>query len=195
MLLLRKRRICRPAQKRKESYPLSWMFMAAGYLLGCVIGVIVAIRADVSWLTNIRDSSVDSFGRDLVSALCGYAAYGLAMLLLATSYLGFFLIPGVFAVKGFLSGSVFTVWIRGDAASGLLRACAELMLPGVFLLSAMLVMGQLCMSWSVRLYRIRSGETVPRTHGAPRMIAAASILLLFSSAIKTYLVPYLLGVL
>lgn len=175
--------------------PLAWILMAAGYLTGCVIGAFVAIKADVSWLTNLWTDPVDKSASDLLSTLCGYGAYGFGMLLLSTSYLGFLLIPGVLSAKGFLSGSVFTVCLRGGAAHGLIQAITELLLPGVFLLPALLILGQLCMGWSVRLFRCRSGEALPPGPGSSRALGMALILLLLASAMKTYAVPYLLELL
>ena len=164
--------------------------MAAGYLAGCVIGVFVAIKADASWVTDLWPASVDKT-TDFLSVLCGYGTYGLGMLLMATSYLGFFLIPGVLAVKGFLSGSVFTACLQSGTAHGLYQACIELMLPGVFLLPALLILGQLCMRWSVRLFRCRAGQTLPPDASGSRALGAVMILLLLASAAKIYIVPYL----
>lgn len=168
--------------------------MAAGYLIGCVIGACVAIKADTSWLTNLFSDSVDKSAPDLLSSFCGYSIYGFGMILLATSYLGFLMIPLMLAAKGFLSGCVFTAGIREASAGGLYCAIAELMIPGVFLLPALLILGRLCMGWSVRLLQYRSGDTVPppETSGtAP--LGVALILLLLASAAKTYVVPFILN--
>ena len=71
-------------------------------------------------------------------------------------------------------------------------AHAELLLPGVFLISSMLILGQLCMGWSVRLFRCRTGETLPPGENCSRALGLVLVLLLLASAMKTYAVPYLL---
>ena len=191
----RKRRNFRPICDRRQPLPRSWILMAGGYLIGCVIGVFVAIKADAVWLTNLLGESVDSSGRDLAETLCAFGSYGFGMLLLATSYLGFLMIPWVIALKGFFTASVFTAWIRSGTAHALLRASVSLLLPGAFLLPALLILGQLCMFRSARLFRCRNGEALPPQSGVSRAIASSLILLILASAVKTYLVPYLLSVL
>lgn len=164
--------------------------MAAGYLAGCVIGVFVAIKTEDSAAAALWTDSVDKTP-DLFSALCGYGTYGAGMLLLSSSFLGFFLIPGVLAVRGFLSGIVFTACLRSKVPHALYRACAELLAPGLFLLPALLILGQICMRWSVRLYRCRRGETLAPDAVSPRELGAVFILLLLASVVKSYVVPYL----
>lgn len=115
------------------------------------------------------------------------------MLFFATSYLGFFFIPGILAVKGAISGCVFTAMLRSDSELQFFRSLAEVLFPGVFLLSALLILGRVCMRCSVRLYRLRTGETLPPGEPVSRPIAAALILLLMASAVKIYALPFLLG--
>ena len=151
---IQKRRKGRFAPDR-EHVSLPLMLMVFGYLFGCVFGILVAINADVNWIGNLSPYLVDKPAPGLFTVFCGCASYGLGMLFLATSYLGFLFVPVVFSLKGFLSASVFTVCICSDLPHGLEHACAELILPGVFLLPAMLILGQRCMHWSVRLFRCR----------------------------------------
>ena len=172
---------------------MSWFLMVAGYLIGCVIGACVAIKADAAWVTNLFSDSVDKTAPDLLTAFCGYGAYGFGMLMLATSYLGFLLIPGVLSVKGFLSGCVFTAGMRGDFGAGFYRAAAELLTPGVFLLPALLVLGKLCMVWSSRLLRCRLGETVPPGQSCSAPLGLVLVCLLLASAAKCYVVPFMLN--
>ena len=113
------------------------------------------------------------------------------MLLFATSYLGFFFIPGILTLKGVLSACVFTAMMRGAADYQLFHALAELLIPGVFVLSALLILGRFCMLRSVRLYRIRSGESLPPDFAVSRPIAAALVLFLMASAMKIYALPLL----
>ena len=167
--------------------------MAVGYLIGCTVGACVAIKADTAWMTNAFTDSVDNYASDLLSSFCGYSAYCFGMILLATSYLGFLLIPGVLAVKGFLSGCVFTAGVRQASAGGFYRAAADLMIPGVFLLPAHLILGRLCMGWSVRLLRCRAGETIPPGTAGTAPLGAVLILLLMASAAKSYVLPFILN--
>ena len=67
--------------------------MIAGYLAGCLIGSIVAIKADAAWVSNLWPQPVDSSSEDLLTAFCNNGSYGFMLLLLATSYLGFFFVP------------------------------------------------------------------------------------------------------
>ena len=147
------------------------------------------------WLTsNLSGSDWDSSG-SLLSALSGYGAYGFGLLFLSTAYLGFLLVPVVFGVKGFLSGSVFTAYLRSDVPRALFRALAELALPGICLLPALLILGSFCMRRSVLLLERRWGDGMfpPQEHGA-QPLSAVLILLLLAAALKTYAVPYLMQI-
>ena len=104
-------------------------------------------------------------------------------------------IPGVLSLKGFLSASVFTACIHSDCPHGLERACVGLLLPGIFLLPALLMLGQRCMHCSVRQLRFRAGEMVPPDSAAPGALGAVLMLLLMASAVKAYVVPYVLNLL
>ena len=189
------RRFYEDSRSGRSSVPISWMLMIAGYLAGCLIGSIVAIKADAAWLSNLWPQPVDSSSEDLLTAFCNNGSYGFMLLLLATSYLGFIFVPGILSVKGFFSGAVFTAMLRSADDAAFYRAAAELLLPGVFLLPALLLLGQICMRASVRLFRCRSGEALPPAPPISRSLAAVLILFLMASAMKTYAVPYLLGAL
>ena len=166
--------------------------MMLGYFAGCIIGVAEAVHTDVKWMYDFAPDLVAKQGTGLFTVFSSCAVYGLGMLFLATSYLGFLFIPAIFSVKGFFSASVFTASIRGDFSHGLEQACARLFLPGIFLLPAMLILGQRCMYWSVRLFRCRAGEMVPPDSSAPRTIGIALLFLLIAAAMKAYIVPYVL---
>ena len=185
-------RIYRHLQIRRDHTFVPLIWMAFGYLVGCVSGIFVAINADVNWMLNLSPDLVVDQDSGLFTVFCSCSVYFLGMLFLATSYFGFLLIPGVFSVKGFLSASVFTACIRGGAAHGLEQACAVLFLPGFFLIPAMLILGQTCMHWSVRLLRCRAGELIPPDPSASHSLGLALILLLMASAVKCYAVPYIL---
>ena len=178
-------------RRRRISLPL--ILMTFGYFLGCVIGVFVAINTDAEWTCSLSSDLVAQQASGLFTVFCGCAAYCLGMLFLATSYFGFICIPGVFSLKGFLSTSVFTACVRSGAPHGLERACTWLLLPGVFLLPAMMILGQRCMYWSVRLLRCRAGEFAAPDPDAPRALGATLVLLFLASAVKTYFVPYVLN--
>ena len=177
----------------RERISLPLVLMAFGYLLCCLIGIFVAINADAEWLRNLSDSLVAKQSSGLFTVFCGCASYGIVMLFLATSYLGFALIPGVLSLKGFLSASVFTASIRGDLPHGIEQSLIWLIFPGLFLLPAMLILGGQCMHWSVRLFCCRAGELIPPDPSATRAIGTALVLLLAASAVKAYLVPYVLN--
>ena len=196
MKSLRTSRYCRNRRffpSRRDPYSSSVMLLVSGYLVGCVIGCAVAINADSYGMCNQLQVLVADSDADLFTIFCGCASYGVGMLLFATSYLGFLFIPGVFAVKGFFSTSVFTSCICGQFPHGLERACIFLLFPGLFLLPAMLILGRRCMHWSVRLFRCRAGELIPPDAGASRTLAAAFVLMLMASAMKSYVVPFVLG--
>ena len=169
--------------------------MSAAYLFGCGIGILVAINADVNWISSLHANQVANQSSALFTVFCSCSVYGLGMLFLATSYLGFIFIPGVLSLKGFLSASVFTACIRSNLPHGLERACTGLFLPGIFLLPAMLILGQRCMYWSVRQLRLRAGELAAPDPAAHRALGCAFALLLIASAVKAYVVPYVLNLL
>ena len=171
------------------------LFMAFGYFLGCIIGALVAINADSEWICSLSSDLVAKQASGLFTVFCGCAAYGLGMLFLATSYFGFLCIPAVFSLKGFLSASVFTVCVRNDVSNGLEQACIWLFLPGLFLFPAMLILGQRCMYWSVRLLRCRSGEIIAPDPAAPSALGVALVLFFMAAAVKAYIVPYVLNLL
>ena len=187
-----KYRFRRPHRAITKSGMTSPLLLSAGYLLGCLIGIGVAIKAESVWLANLLPDPVDKSVPDLLSALCSYGTYGFVMLLLSSSYLGFLLMPSVLFGKGFLTGSYFTVCLRGTAEDRVFLAAAEL-LPDLFLFPALLVLGQLCMCWSVRLFRCRAGETLPPAAPSAGPLALVLIMLLFAAAVKAYAVPYLLS--
>ena len=172
------------------SLPL--LLMVLGYLIGCIIGIIVAIKSDVEWLRSLLPDLVDKQSSELFTVFCGCAVYVVGLLFLATSYLGFLFVPTVFSVKGFFSSSVFTACVRSVSLE---LACAELFLPGIFLLPAMLILGLHSMQWSVQLLRCRAGELVPQDPTAPRTFGSVFVLLLVASAMKAYVVPYVLNLL
>ena len=188
----KKRRFYDDLRSGRTSVPVSWLLMIAGYLAGCLIGSVVAIKADDAWLTNLLQNSVDSSPEDLLTALCSNGSYGFMLLLLATSYLGFFFVPGILSVKGFFSGCVFTAMLRSTEEYAYDRAAAELLLPGVFVLPALILLGQISMRASVRLFRCRAGETLPPGPPISGPLAVGLVLMLLASAMKTFAVPFLL---
>lgn len=171
------------------------MFMMFGYFAGCVIGIIAAAQADVKWMNDFAPDLVAKQRTGLFTVFCSCAVYGLGMMFLATSYLGFLFIPAIFSVKGFFSASVFTACIRSNFLSGLEQACVRLFLPGMFLLPAMLILGQRCMHWSVRLFRCRAGEMIPPDSTAPRTLGIVLFFILIASVMKAFVVPFVLDLL
>ena len=126
---------------------------------------------------------------DLATELADCGTYGFGMLLLSTSYLGFALVPMVLAVKGFLSGSVITVCLRGGTANWL-TALLQIGLPGLLLLPALFLLGEVSMRRSVRLLALRrNAQPLPPEGNEVRTLAAAAILLLLTAAVKTYVIP------
>ena len=76
----KKRRFFRDVRADKPALPLSLLLMIAAYLFGCLIGCVVAIRADAGFLTNLQANSVDSSSRKIVSAFCVNSSYGFFLL-------------------------------------------------------------------------------------------------------------------
>ncbi len=111
------------------------------------------------------------------------------MLIASTSYLGFAMVPLILAVKGFLSGCSITVCLRGGAAD-LLPAVLQILLPGLFLLPALFLLGEFSMGRSARLFALRwSDQPLPPEDNEARHLALAAILLLMTAAVRTYGIP------
>lgn len=129
---------------------------------------------------------------DLLSELAVCGTYGFGMLLASTSYLGFTAVPLILAVKGFLSGSSITVCLRRGAQE-LLSAMLQILLPGLFLLPALFLLGEFSIQRSERLLALRwSDQPLPPEDNSVQILAAAAILLLLTAASKTYVIPAIL---
>ena len=187
-----KRRQIRNLRIRLDRLSLPLVLMGIGYLLGCAIGSAVVINADVDWIRGFSEELVAKPDPGLFTVFCSFAAFSLGLLFLATSYLGFLLIPGVFCVRGFLSASAFTVCICSGIPHALEQACVRLFFPGLFLLPALLILGRRCMYWSVRMLRCRAGELLPPNTESSRPLALSFLLLMAAAVMKTYIVPYAL---
>lgn len=146
-----------------------------------------AANLPVTWLQ--ADLMGVAPSEDLLAELAICGTYGFGMLLASTSYLGFALVPLILAVKGFLSGCSITVCLR-SAAEDWLPVLLQILLPGLFLLPALFLLGEFSMGRSARLFALRwSDQPVPSDENEVRRLAAAAILLLMSAGVRTYGIP------
>lgn len=166
--------------------------MAAGYVIGCCCGANAELPdSSEPVLSFLQSGTGGALYGGLLPELCISCAYGFAFLLLSTSYLGFLLIPVVFAVKGFLSACTAAAFLRSGCAHAFALSCVAVGLPGVFLVPALFLLGVLCAQMSVRLMEQRRGLPSPAaTERCSRELALVFCLLLAAAATASYAVPF-----
>lgn len=168
--------------------------MALGFLIGCCVGANFAASAQIDpVLAALQEDGVSGITTaNFLSSLCVYSAYGFVFLLLSTTYIGFFLIPVAFGIKGFMSACTVAAFLSSGAEHAFLLSWIAVGLPGLFLLPALLILGVLCALLSYRLFRQKQGcppGGPPENHS--RELAAVFILLPLAAAAECYAVPYL----
>lgn len=168
--------------------------MALGFVIGCCVGANFAASAQVDPVLAALQEDVGSgiASGNFLSALCVYSAYGFVFLLLSTTYIGFFLIPVAFGIKGFMSACTVAAFLESGAEHAFLLAGIAVGLPGLFLIPALLILGVLCALLSYRLFRQKQGcppPGPPENHS--RELAAVFLLLSLAAAAECYAVPYL----
>lgn len=168
--------------------------MALGYVLGCCVGANFVASAAVDPVLSALENGGELAAGNLVSALCVSGAYGFAFLLLSTTYLGFFLVPVVFGIKGFTSACTVAAFLTSGAEHAWGLAWIAVGLPALLFLPALLILGLLCAKQSWLLYRQRRGMPggdAPENHA--QELAAVLLLALLASAAECYAVPWLAG--
>lgn len=168
--------------------------MALGFVIGCCVGANFAASAQVDpVLTALQEDGGSGIASgNFLSALCVYSAYGFVFLLLSTTYIGFFLIPVAFGIKGFMSACTVAAFLESGAEHAFLLAGIAVGLPGLFLIPALLILGVLCALLSYRLFRQKQGcppSGPPENHSCE--LAAVFVLLSLAAAAECYAVPYL----
>ena len=177
---------------RLASVPI--LFMAICYLAGVVLGCRFGILTEVpNSLFSILTEHVSSDEYGFLAVFGSYGLYGILFLLLSTTYLGFLLVPPVFAVKGFLMGTLFFAYLHSGQNRPYLAAGISLCLPELFIVSALFLLGNLCMHLSFQLLcRFRGAPAAAVGERHERVLAAIFILLLLAAVIETYVVPLLI---
>lgn len=168
--------------------------MALGFLIGCCVGANFAAAAQIDPVLAVlqKDGVSGITTANFLSSLCVYSTYGFVFLLLSTTYIGFFLIPVAFGIKGFMSACTVVAFLSSGAEHAFLLAWVAVGLPGLFLLPALLILGVLCALLSYRLFRQKQGcppGGPPENHS--RELATVFILLPLAAAAESYAVPYL----
>lgn len=167
--------------------------MALGFVVGCCIGANFAASAPVDpVLAALSGDGGSPAAGGFLTTLCIYSVYGFLFLLLSTTYVGFFLIPAAFGVKGFMSACTVAALLSSGAEHSFLLSGIAVGLPGLFLVPALLLLGALCAQLSYRLLRQKQGFPP----GGPvknysRELSAVFVLLLLAAAAECYAVPYL----
>ena len=168
--------------------------MALGFVIGCCVGANFAASAQVDPVLAAlqEDGGSGIASGNFLSALCVYSAYGFVFLLLSTTYIGFFLIPVAFGIKGFMSACTVAAFLESGAEHAFLLAGIAVGLPGLFLIPALLILGVLCALLSYRLFRQKQGcPTAGPPENHSRELAAVFVLLSLAAAAECYAVPYL----
>lgn len=174
---------------------VSVCLMAIGYLLGCVLGARFGVLSDLpSSVVSVLTEQGVADENGLIGVFGGYGFYGLLFLLLSTTYLGFLFVPFVFVVKGFFTGAVFLTYMQSGASNAYLQAGIAILLPGLFVIPALLLLGCLCMRLSFQLLcRMRGAPPSGGDARYNRVLAVIFVLLLIAAAIETYAVPALIA--
>lgn len=173
--------------------PVLLVGMALGFLIGCCVGANFAASAQINpVLVALQENGASAAPASFLSSLCVYSAYGFVFLLLSTTYIGFFLIPVAFGIKGFMSACTVAAFLTSGTEHAFLLSWIAVGLPGLFLLPALLILGVLCAQLSYRLFRQKQGcpPGGPSENHA-RELAAVFILLPLAAAAECYAVPYL----
>lgn len=173
-------------------FSASFVIMSIAYLAGCVLGAHFGVLSDFpeSFVSTVFVSDTSS---GFLSVFGNFGFYGLLFLVLSTTYLGFLLIPWILGVKGFLTGTFLLSFLRSGQQNAYLMAGISICLPGVFVLPALLLLGDLCMRLSFRLLcRLRGAPEDHSSDTNQRALAAIAILFLLAAAIESYAVPALL---
>lgn len=169
---------------------LSLAVMASGYLIGCFLGarfgILSSLPASAVAILTESSSSDPSF----LSVFGSYGFYGVLFLLLSTTYIGFLFVPAVLALKGFFTGAMYLAFVQSGAPNAFLLAGISLCLPGIFVLPALLLLGNMCMALSFQLLcRMRGAQIGAVGNRYDRGLAAAFVLLLAAALLETYVLP------
>ena len=167
--------------------PLIGVPLLIGILLGSVLGLFGTISSELS-----VDMTVAGFFPALMRAGC----FLIAALLLATSFLGFALIPALSALRGFLLGCGVAAAFQTQGLRGLLLAFFSFGIPALFGLPAFLLASSDSAECSRRLLRCFSrGEVRPPASGGdiPRHILLVALLCLTEALYTAFLLPLILG--
>lgn len=193
MNMRRKKHINRRRFGRRESAPftVSFLLMAFCYLAGCLLGSRFGLTSEIpGTVFSIMTEQSDSTQNGFLAVFGSYGFYGVLFLLLSTTYLGFLLVPPVFALKGFLIGTLFLTYLQSEQPHSFLLAGISLCLPELFVLPALLLLGGLCMQLSFRLLcRFRGAPAALDGERHDRTLAIIFVLLILAAVIETYVVP------
>ena len=188
---IKKRRI---SQRESAPVSVSFLLMAFCYFIGCMLGSRFGMVSEIpGTVFSILPESSASTENGFLAVFGSYGFYGLLFLLLSTTYLGFLLVPPVFALKGFLIGTLFLTYLQSGQQRPYLLAGISLCLPELFVLPALLLLGGLCMHLSFRLLcRFRGAPATGDGERHDRVLAVIFILLVLAAVIQTYVVPPLI---
>lgn len=189
---VRRRPNRKPVQSR-DLIPICCM--AGAYLAGCLIGARYGLISElpdavVTVLTEFEPEASSG----LLSVFGDFGFYGLFFLILSTTYLGFFLVPFAFLLKGILSGAMFQTYLQSGETHAFVKASICICLPNLFVLPALILLGRLCMQLSFQmLCRLRGAPPSGTDALQQRALAAIAVLFLLAAFTESYVVPTLLG--
>ena len=126
--------------KSKRVFSVPILCMAICYLVGFALGSRFGLTSKIPGsIFSIMTESPASDENGFLAIFGSYGFYGFIFLLLSTTYLGFLLVPPVFALKGFLIGTLFLTYLQSEQSHVYLLAGISLCLPEIFVLPALLL--------------------------------------------------------
>ena len=172
-------------------FPQPWIALPLllGLLLGSVMGLFASQPAGI-----VSSFAFDFAGGGFLYWLWIGSRFVIAALLLATTFLGFALLPGLSALYGFLFGWGVAAAFRADGFSGLLTAAVSLGIPALLSLPAFLLAASDGANCSLQLLRCftRGERPIPDGQGAFLRHIALIVFLCFAEALYcAFLLPIL----
>lgn len=196
MIMKRRKQFKRHRLERRNiravSVPI--LFIAAFYLIGVFAGSAFGVRSEIpDSVFEILSEHPISGENGLLSDLGTFGIYGLFFLVLSTTYIGFLLVPFVFAGKGFLTGTLLMTFLQREQGHRYDLALVRFCLPELFSLSALILLGSLCTNLSFRLLcRFRGAPIQQDSVQHNRVLAGVFVLFLCAAFTDAYVVPFLI---